>query len=147
MPGHVANATATSPNDVDETDVDVKTTPGDHESPTIEEGTKDETSEVETNNGESTEANDQGSNNNAGEGGGSGTIIAVVIVLIVVVAGGVGYWLINKKKTSGGASLESGPQVKKEYSEVPTNENDANKIEKEKVANENDTNKIEIEKP
>ena len=147
MPGHVVNATATSPNDVGDTDSDVKTTPGDHESPTIEEGTKDETSEGETNNEKSTEANDQGSNNNAGEGGGSGTIIAVVIVLIVVVAGGVGYWLINKKKTSGGASLESGPQVKKEYSEVPTNENDANKIEKEKVANENDTNKIEIEKP
>ena len=55
--------------------------------------------------------------------------------------------MINKKKTSGAASLESGPEVKKEYSEVPTNENDANKIEKEKVSNENDTNKIEIEKP
>ena len=67
--------------------------------------------------------------------------------MIVVVAGGIGYWLINKKKTSGAASLESGPEVKKEYSEVPTNENDANKIEKEKVSNENDTNKIEIEKP
>ena len=147
MPSHVDNATATSPNDAGETDVDVKTTPGDNESRTIEEGPKDETSEVETNNEKSTEANKQVTNNNVGEGGGSGTIIAVVIVLIVVVAGGVGYWLINKKKTSGGASLESGPQVKKEYSEVPTNENDANKIEKEKVANENDTNKIEIEKP
>jgi len=108
---------------------------------------KDETIEVVTNNEKSTEANDQVTNSNVGEEGGSGTIIAVVIVLIVVVAGGVGYWLINKKKTSGGASLESGPEVKKEYSEVPTNENDANKIEKEKVADENDTNKIEIEKP
>merc|ERR1712183_376442 len=112
MPGHVVNATATSPNDVGETDSDVKTTPGDHESPTIEE---------DTNNEKSTEANKQVTNNNVGEGGGSGTIIAVVIVLIVVVAGGVGYWLINKKKTSGGASLENGPEVKKEYSEVPTN--------------------------
>ena len=146
MPGHVVNATATSPNDVGETDSDVKTTPGDHESPTIEEVTKDETVEVDTNNEKSTEANDQVTKSNVKEGG-AGTIIAVVIVLIVVVAGGVGYWLINKKKTSGGASLESGPQVKKEYSEVPTNENDANKIEQEKVANENDTNKIEIEKP
>ena len=147
MPSHVDNATATSPNDVGETDGDVKTTPGDHESPTIDEGTKAQTIEVSTNNEKSTEANDQVTNSNVGEEGGSGTIIAVVIVLIVVVAGGVGYWLINKKKTSGGASLESGPEVKKEYSEVPTNENDANKIEKEKVANENDTNKIEIEKP
>ena len=147
MPSQIVNATATSPNDVGETDVDVKTTPGDHESPTIDEGTKAETIEVSTNNEKSTEANDEVTNSNVGEEGGSGTIIAVVIVLIVVVAGGVGYWLINKKKTSGGASLESGPEVKKEYSEVPTNENDANKIEKEKVANENDTSKIEIEKP
>ena len=143
MHSQIVSATATYPNDVGETDVDVKTTPGDHESRTIEEGPKDETSEVETNNEKSTEANDQVTKGNVKEGG-AGTIIAVVIVLIVVVAGGVGYWLINKKKTSGGASLESGPEVKKEHSEVPTNENDTNKIEKEKVANENDTNKIEI---
>ena len=142
----IANATATSPNDVDETDSDAKTTPGDHESPTVEEGTKDETIDVHTNNEKSTEANPV-TNNNVGEEGGSGTIIAAVIVSIVVVAGGVGYWLINKKKASGGVSLESGPEVQKEYSQVPTNENDANKIEKEKVSNENDTNKIEIEKP
>ena len=145
MPGHVVNATATSPNDVGETDGDAKSTPGDHESPTIEEGTKDETTEVNTNNEKSTDANEV-TNSNVGEEGGSGIIVAVVIVLIVVVAGGVGYWLINKKKTSGGASLESGPEVKKEYSEVPTNENDANKIEKQKVPNENNTNKIEKEK-
>ena len=60
------------------------TTPGDHESPTIEEGTKDDTIKVNTNNEKSTEANIQVTNSNVGEEGGSGTIIAVVIVLIVV---------------------------------------------------------------